>query len=259
MNERGDFMLSRRLMIGLITTLAVASLAGPASSRDKPRVLVYSGSTGYRHLSIPASVTALKALGEKAGYVVDATEDPEIFTVEKLKPYKVLVLVSNSTDPKKPESEWFVGDKRAALQGFLKDGKGVVGLHAASDSHYHWDWYGQMIGGYFERHPKGTPKGTMTVVDAKHPATAKLPRSIERNDEWYYYKDFDPTVRVLVTIDPKTIGDGEADVNPNPLVWCHNFGGGRVFYSAIGHTDESWSEPYMTTLLTGALAWAAGK
>jgi type 1 glutamine amidotransferase len=66
-------------------------------------------------------------------------------------------------------------------------------------------------------------------------------------------------VRVLVTIDPKTIGDGEADVNPNPLVWCHNYGGGRVFYSAIGHTDESWSEPYMTTLLTGALAWAAGK
>ena len=107
------------------------------------------------------------------------------------------------------------------------------------DSHYHWGWYGQMIGGYFERHPKGTPKGVVTVVDAKHPATAKLPKTLERNDEWYYYKDFDPTVRVLVTIDPKTIGEGEADVNPNPLVWCHDFGGGRVFYSGLGHTNES--------------------
>jgi len=169
------------------------------------------------------------------------------------------VLVSNSTDPKKPESEWFQGPKRDALQGFLKAGKGVIGLHAAADSHYLWGWYGQMIGGYFERHPKGTPKGVVTVVDAGHPATAKLPKTLERNDEWYYYKDFDPTVRVLVTIDPKTIGDGEADVNPNPLVWCHDFGGGRVFYSALGHTNESWSEPYMIDLMTGALAYAVGK
>ena len=223
-------------------------------------MLVYSGSTGYRHLSIPAAVESLKSLGAKAGYVVDATEDPEVFTAEKLAQYKVLVLVSNSTDPKKPESEWFTGARRDALQGFLKAGKGVVALHAAADSHYNWGWYGQMIGGYFDHHPKGTPKGVVTVVDAKNPATAKLPKTLQRNDEWYYYKDFDPTVHVLVTIDPATIGDtGEADVNPNPLVWCHNFGGGRVFYSALGHSDESWSEPYMIKLLTGALAWASGK
>ena len=110
-----------------------------------------------------------------------------------------------------------------------------------------------MIGGYFERHPKGTPKATITVVDAKHPATAKLPKTITRNDEWYYYKDFDPTMRVLITVDPATIGEGEADVNPNPLVWCHDFGGGRVFYSGLGHTSENYSEPYMVDLLAGAL------
>jgi type 1 glutamine amidotransferase len=42
-------------------------------------------------------------------------------------------------------------------------------------------------------------------------------------------------------------------------VWCHEFGGGRVFYSGLGHTNESWSEPYMISLLTGALAWTVGK
>jgi type 1 glutamine amidotransferase len=252
-------MFSRRLSIGLLAVVAAMSFS-TAFARDKGRVLVYSGSTGYRHASIPAAVASIRVLAEKAGYVVDAGEDPEVFTAENLAKYEALVLVSNSTDPKKPESEWFVGPKRDALQGFLKAGKGVIGLHAAADSHYHWGWYGQMIGGYFERHPKGTPKGVVTVVDAKHPATAKLPKTLQRNDEWYYYKDFDPTVRVLVTIDPKTIGDaGEADVNPNPLVWCHDFGGGRVFYSALGHTDESWSEPYMIHLMTGALAYAVGK
>jgi type 1 glutamine amidotransferase len=254
-------MFSRRPLIGLfaLSLIALSCTAPADAAKKKAHVLIYSGSTGYRHESIPAAVEALKAMGAKAGYIVDATEDPEVFTAEKLKQYQALVLVSTSTDPKKPESEWFVGARRDALQGFLKDGKGVVGIHAAADSHYNWPWYGQMIGGYFERHPKGTPKGTVTVVDAKHPATAKLPKTLERNDEWYYYKDFNPTMRVLITIDPASIGDGEADVNPNPLVWCHEFGGGRVFYSALGHTPESYSEPYMVNLLTGALAYAVGR
>jgi type 1 glutamine amidotransferase len=42
-------------------------------------------------------------------------------------------------------------------------------------------------------------------------------------------------------------------------VWCHDFGGGRVFYSGLGHTSESYSEPYMVSLLTGGLAYAVGK
>jgi type 1 glutamine amidotransferase len=252
-------MFSRRRLIGLFMAVLAATLVAPVMAREKARVLVYSGSSGYRHESIPAAVASIKALGEKAGYLIDTSEDPQVFTAENLAKYRALVLVSTSTDPKKPESEWFTGARRDALQGFLKAGKGVIGLHAAADSHYNWGWYGQMIGGYFDHHPKGTPRGTVTVVDPKHQATAKLPKTLERNDEWYYYKDFDPTMRVLVTIDPGSIGNGEADVNPNPLVWCHSFGGGRVFYSALGHTSESWSEPYLVNLMTGALAYAVGK
>jgi uncharacterized protein len=258
-------MFARRVLTGLLTVALPAMLlclaqAQPALAAKKGSVLVYSGSTGYRHESIPAAVEAIKALAIKDGYEVEATEDPGVFTAEKLAKFDALVLVSNSTDPKKPESEWFVGASRDALQGFLKDGKGIVALHAAADSHYHWPWYGQMIGGYFERHPKGTPKGVVTVVDAKHPATAKLPKTLERNDEWYYYKDLDPTLHVLVTIDPKSIGEkGEADANVNALVWYHDFGGGRVIYSGLGHSNESWTEPYMTNLLSGALTYAVGK
>jgi type 1 glutamine amidotransferase len=254
-------MTSRRPLIGSIVTVVLISIctALPAAATGKASILIYSGSTGFRHDSIPAAVEAVKSMAAKAGYDGDATEDPEVFTVEKLKKYKAIVFVSTTTDPKNAESEWFVGARRDALQGFLKDGKGIVGLHAAGDSHYHWGWYGQMIGGYFERHPKGTPKAVLTVVDSKHPATAKLPKTIERVDEWYYYKDFNPTMRVLITVDPATIGDGEADVNPNPVVWCHEFGGGRVFYSGLGHTAESYAEPYMINLITGGLKYAVGK
>jgi type 1 glutamine amidotransferase len=254
-------MNSRRSLLAL-TLLACASLLPGLAVAAKPakKILIYSGSTGFRHDSIPAADAAIKAIGTKLGFAVDVSEDPQVFTKENLAPYKAIVFVSNTTDPKKPESEWFVGDRRDALVGFLKDGKGVVGVHAAADSHYNWGWYGEMIGGYFEHHPKGTPMASLTVADAKHPATARLPKTITRSDEWYYYKDFNPLMHVLITVDPKTIGPpGETDVNPNPNTWYHPFGGGRVFYTGLGHTAESYQEPYLVNLLTGALRWAAGK
>lgn len=253
-------MTAHRSMPGLFAlALSVLAFAAPASAAPKARVLIYSGSTGFRHDSIPAAVEAVKSIATKSGYSFDATEDPEVFTTEKLSAYKAIVFVSNTTNPKNPESEWFVGPRRDALVEFLKAGKGVVGLHAAADSHYHWKWYGQMMGGYFERHPKGTPKATQTVVDAKHPSTARLPKTITRNDEWYYYKDFNPLMHVLITVDPATIGDGEADANPNPVVWYHEFGGGRVFYNGLGHTSESYAEPYMVDLISGGLKYAVGR
>jgi len=42
-------------------------------------------------------------------------------------------------------------------------------------------------------------------------------------------------------------------------VWYHEFGGGRVFYSGLGHTAESYSERYMVDLMTGGLKYAVGK
>lgn len=250
--------MSRRLVTALVIgVLALSGFTGHAA--DKGRVLIYSGSTGFRHDSIPAGVEAMKAIAAKLGYAADTSEDPDVFTAEKLAGYKAIVLVSTTTDPKKPESEWFTGERRDALVGFMKAGKGVVGLHAATDSHYHWPWFGQLMGGYFQFHPKGTPKGTLTVHDSKHPATKKLPKTITRNDEWYYYKDLDPLVNVLITVDPQSIGDGQPDVNPNPVVWSKEFGGGRVFYSGLGHTLESYQEPYILDLLTGGLQYAIGK
>src|SRR5512134_1135627 len=118
-------MTSRRPLIGSLAIFALC-VSAAAGAAGKAHVLIYSGSTGYRHESIPAAVEAVKALSTKAGYTFDATEDPEVFTAEKLKAYKAIVFVSTSTNPKKPESEWFVGARREALQAFLKDGKGVV-------------------------------------------------------------------------------------------------------------------------------------
>ena len=248
----------RKIGARLLLTIELAggaALAGPAEAAPKgqARVLLFTHSTGYRHASIEPGSAAIQALGPREKVVIIPTADPNVFSAEGLKGYDAIIFLSNSTDPKKPESEWFQGAKREALQAFVRRGGGVVGIHAASDSHYHWPWYGRLIGGRFTSHPPGTPEGTIRVVDRKHPATKDLPATDRRVDEWYYFQDHNPETKLLVTLDPQSIG--EKDVNPNPVSWALEFEGGRVFYTAMGHTVESYSDRNFMAHLAAGLRW----
>jgi hypothetical protein len=237
----------------LIALLVLAFGAAPALAKPvNGAILIYSGTTGYRHESIPAGIDAVTAIARRHGLAVVASEDPNVFSAQSLKRFRAIVLLSCTTDPKKPESEWLVGDRRDALQAFVHRGGGIVGIHAAADSHYFWPWYGRMIGGHFQRHPQGTPTGIVHLF-GKSPLTAGLPAAKQRTDEWYYFDDYDPTSRLLVTLDPATIG--EKDVNPNPMAWTRTVDGGRVFYTAMGHTKESYSDPYFLRLVSNGLDW----
>ncbi len=250
---------SNRLL--LLTLGAMAMSAGASASaapaKGGPRVLLFSHSTGYRHASIETGVAAIQGLGAREKMTIVPSADPNVFSPEGLKGYNAIVFLSTSTDPKKPESEWFQGARREALQSFVRRGGGIVGIHAASDSHYHWPWYGKMIGGHFTRHPPGTPEGTLKVVDRKHPATKGVQPTMRRVDEWYYFEDYNPEAHVLVTLDPASIG--EKDVNPNPISWTHEFEGGRVFYTAMGHTTETYADRNFLTHLANGLRWVMKK
>lgn len=228
------------------------SAADGVADADTQQILLFSYSTGWRHDSIPAGVEALTALGEREGYSVINSEDPAIFNDEDLARFDAIIFL-NSTTGKDVENEWFTGERRDALQDFVRAGKGVAGIHGASDSHYSWDWYGDMIGGYFERHPQGTPTGELTVVNADHPATSHMEPVFSRTDEWYWIVDFDPSVDLLVTLDPESIGEPEGD--EKPISWSHEFDGGRVFYTSMGHTIETYSDPVFLDHVAGGIAW----
>ena len=247
-----SLMLAAAALFGL-SACATATAATEEGAGDSPRVLLFSHSTGYRHASIEPGVAALKALGAREGMEIVATEDPDVFGPGRLDDYDAIIFLSTSTDPKKPESEWFQGPRREALQRFVRSGGGIVGIHAASDSHYHWPWYVNMIGGHFARHPEGTPEGEIRVVDRDHAATRGLPETMRRVDEWYYFDDYDPTANVLITLDPASIG--EKDANANPVSWAHEYEGGRVFYTAMGHTVETYSDANFLTHLANGLRW----
>lgn len=234
----------RRLILLLLAIL----IAAPVQAASRGAVLIYSGTTGYRHDSIPAGVAAVTKLAQQRDLTVEASEDPNVFSADNLRRFRAIVLLSCTTDPKNPASEWLTGNRREALQRFVRSGGGILAIHAAADSHYHWPWYGKLIGGHFARHPAGTPTGTIRSL-----ATGET-RS--RTDEWHYFDDYDPTSHLLVTLDPGSIG--EADVNPNPMSWTREVEGGRVFFTAMGHTAASYSEPWFLDHLGAGLDWVLG-
>ena len=229
----------------LLLFFALLVAAPAAAQTGRGAILIYSGTTGFRHDSIPAGIQAVTRIARARGLTVVAKEDPAVFSNSSLRRFRAIVLLSCTTDPKDPASEWLVGDRRTALQHFVQRGGGIVAIHAAADSHYHWPWYGHLIGGHFARHPAGTPTGKVRTL-----ANGAVR---QRTDEWYYFDDYDPTSRLLVTLDPTSIG--EADVNPNPMSWTRKVDGARVFYTAMGHTKESYSEPWFLRHVGDGLDW----
>ncbi|RBM17529.1 ThuA domain-containing protein [Streptomyces sp. PT12] len=214
-----------------------------------PRILVYSRTTGYRHASIPAGVEAFRRLGAEHGLDVTATEDPDELT-RGLPGSRAVVFLSTSGDVLTDEG-------RAALRGFVADGGGFVGVHAASTTEYGWPWFGEtLVGTVFDGHPDLQP-GVVSVEDRDHPATAHLGERWEFTDEWYNFAT-NPRerVRVLAAADESTYTGGRMGAD-HPLVWCHERAGGRSFYTALGHSDECFSDPDFTRHLLGGLRWAA--
>ncbi|MBS1947592.1 MAG: ThuA domain-containing protein [Bacteroidetes bacterium] len=219
-----------------------------STKHDKPRVLIFEKTNGYHHESIAAGTKAIEKLGAENGFDVDVTTDSLAFNTSNLKKYAALVFLSTT-------GKVFGPDEEKALQEYIRDGGGFVGIHAATDCEYDWQWYGDLVGGYFKSHPR-QQKAKFIVVDKTHVSTAHLPDTWERFDELYNFKYLNPDVHVLIKIDEKSYAGGENGDN-HPMAWYHEYEGGRAFYTELGHTDESFSEPLYLKHILGGIEWAA--
>jgi type 1 glutamine amidotransferase len=216
-------------------------------------VLVFSRTAAYRHEAIPDATRAIEELGKERGFEVVATEDPGVFSDEGLARFDTVVFLMTTGD---------VLDARqqAAFERFMKKGKGYVGIHSASDTEYDWPFYGSLVGAYFRSHPE-IQRATYRIENREHPATRHLPSSWARTDEHYAFRE-NPRgrVQVLVSLDEGSYEPGEGRMGDHPVVWCQELeGGGRSFYTALGHTKESYSDPLFREHLASAMAWAAGR
>jgi type 1 glutamine amidotransferase len=240
----------RRMLILSGCLFLLASLVNNPCKKENPKILIFSKTNGYRHSSIPAGIAAIKKLGEENNFDVDATEDSTWFTSNTLGKYAALIFLS-------PTGTVFGPAEEKALQDYIHNGGGYVGIHAASDCEYKWPWYGSLVGAYFKSHPK-QQQARLLVVDKDHPSTRSLPDVWERFDEWYNFFNISQEIHVLIKIDEHSYTGGENSDN-HPMTWYHNFEGGRVFYTALGHTDESYSDPKYLAHLLGGINYAMGK
>jgi cytochrome c len=222
------------------------SSGAPAAS---PVVLVFSRTLGFRHESIADGVSALEA--REREWDVLSSEDPGIFGDSGLDPFDVVVFLSTTGDV-------LDGEQQAAFERFVRAGGGFVGIHSASDTEYDWPWYGGLVGAYFREHPV-VQEAVVHVENATHSSTAMLPSEWRRTDEWYaFMANPRPNVSVLLTLDETTYAPGTASMgSDHPVAWFHDYDGGRAFYTALGHTRESYTEPEFLAHIAGAIEWAA--
>jgi type 1 glutamine amidotransferase len=233
----------------LVCSAIVAAALPPFETAPRFAVLVFARTAGFHHDSIPAGIQAIRALGTQYNFDVDDTTDVAAFTDQSLARYRAVVFLNTTGDV-------FGPPEQAAFENFIRNGGGFVGIHSAADTEYDWPWYGRLLGTYFASHPE-IQSGKLKIVDANHPSTETLPNEWIRTDEWYNFReDPSPNVGVLLAIDETSYSGG--DMGPNhPIAWRHSFEGGRAWYTAMGHTIESYTEPLFLAHVAGGILWAA--
>ncbi|MCU7552508.1 ThuA domain-containing protein [Chitinophagaceae bacterium LB-8] len=224
-------------------------LTACGKSAPKPRVLVFCKTAGFYHESIPDGIAAISRLGSKNNFEVDTTTDSTFFTSANLKKYAAVIFLSTTGNVLSSDGE-------KAFEQYIRSGGGYVGVHSATDTEYDWPWYGKLAGAYFLNHPE-QQEAVLKKTSVKHISTDHLPDEWKRKDEWYNFKNLNNEVTVLLTIDEKSYKGGK-NGDFHPVSWFHQFEGGRAFYTALGHTKESYSEENFLKHLLGGILYAIG-
>lgn len=240
----------KKITLLVTVCLLVTVISAFTFEKTAKRVLIFSKTKGYHHASIPAGIAAIQKLGTENNFKVDTTTDASLFTKKNLKKYAAVIFVSTTGDVLNDEQQ-------AVFEKFIRSGGGFMGIHAATDTEYDWPWYNQLVGAYFKSHPK-QQEAVFNVVDGTDISTKHLPAVWKRFDELYNFKSIQPGLHILITIDEKTYTGGE-NGDTHPMAWYHDFDGGRAFYTALGHTDESYADPLYLKHVLGGIQYAMTK
>ena len=213
-------------------------------------VLVFTKTEGWRHDSIEVGVEAVVELGRLNGFNVTWTENSEYFTEENLSAYDAVVFLNTTLTV-------FTDAEREAFKAFIRNGGGFAGIHSATDTEYDWPWYGELVGAYFENHPPGVHEAIINVINHNHPSTSHLDDTWVKVDEWYNFGYMNENVNILLKLDTDSF-EGSDHPGNHPIAWYHEYDGGRSFYTGLGHTKESFSEPLFLDHLLGGIQYAIG-
>lgn len=258
-------MQASLLNVFLLIIITLASFFPQTASAQKVNwkkvnMLFYTkNGKGYVHDNIPNSIKGIQALSKEYGFQVHATEDPSVFTDEQLKQYDVIVFSNTNNDVFDTDAQ------RTAFMRYIQAGGGFVGIHSAGGTERNWRWFKQMLGATFYWHDNFQPF-TVNIIDPTHPSVAHLPSKWERTkgDEFYYLKQMAVNLHVIALNDVSTLKGEDARrldtfADGFPSVWCHEFDGGRSWYTSLGHDKDDYFDPVFQKHIMGGILWAIGK
>ena len=266
---------------------AAMPLEAPAKPKKARKILIFSRCKGYVHDSIPIGIKAFEIMGQKTGaFETVVSDDIAMFEPANLKQFDA-VIMNNTTgsfyflpeeikklgdlDKLAPEKKQALLDRQKMLQDsfldFVKSGKGVIGVHAATDCSYEWADYGEMMGGYFTGHPwhRVVPIKNEEPDHVLNKSFAGL-FSFALNDEIYVFKEpfSREKLRVILSLDapnlpaPNTGSKAKRADNDYAISWLHKVGAGRVFYCALGHEHAVFWTPVVLEHYLRGIQYALG-
>ncbi len=240
------------------------AVPGDAAAKPKKarRVLVFYRCEGFIHGSIPYANLAIETMGKKTGaFTADLADTYDVFNSENLKKYDC-ILLNNTTGMQftKPEQQ-------SAFLDFIMGGKGLAGIHAASDNFGRHPECRAIVGGEFGGHPwNAGGNWAFKLDDPEHVLNKAFGgKGFWHTDEIYQYKpetyEGTKVLRVLVSLDmkqnevSKLIKDGPREV---PVSWLRQAGEGRVFYTNFGHREDTFSKPAILKHMLDGIQYAIG-
>lgn len=255
--------------------ISEAQPSSPSAKRLNARkILVFWRSEGFIHTSIPWANHALAEMGKKSGaFEANFADQYSVFNTENLTQYDAIVF-NNTTHLKFPDES-----QRQAILDFINSGKGVVGIHAASDNFYEWPGGAAMMGGQFCGHP-WTAEGTYAfkLDEPNHVLNdAFQGQGFWHKDEIYQYDpetyQGEEVLRILVSLDMTKESTAARLSDPKfkkhnvkfkpgirevPVTWIRDHGKGRVFKTNFGHNESTFTNPTMMYQLLDGIQYAIG-
>ena len=230
--------------------LLLALLLSAFGQTQSKRILYVTHSAGFRHDCLPLSQQVIREVGSRSGFEVIATEDLSVF--DDLSRFDAIVFFTSGELA-------LSSAQKARLLEFIRGGRGFAGFHSATDTFYTWPEYGELIGARFDGHPWTQPV-RIKVEDSAHPAVQHLSPAFTITEEIYQFREFSrERVHVLFSLDTSSVDVKASGVNRTDgdfaLAWTKTFGSGRVFYTALGHFEDTWRDARFQTLIQQALRW----
>jgi type 1 glutamine amidotransferase len=244
--------MKKMILLSVLLIIGTVNISIGTVLAKKQKVLIFSKTLGFHHNSIKQGIAAIQKLGVENKFEVDSTTNSSNFNTENLKQYAAVIFLSTTGDVLNNEQQ-------AAFEKYIQAGGGFAGIHSATDCEYNWPWYGKLAGAYFAGHPN-QQDAVLNVTNRNHISTKALPGQWKRKDEWYNFRAVYDKITVLISIDENSYDAGKNKMGDHhPIAWYHHYDGGRAFYTGLGHTEESFSEPLFLQHLLGGIKYAMGR